>query len=195
VGLSRIVVLGLAAWLVSAAPAAARSAAPLRTIAVDSHYTEPSGSMDGMDCRFETPDCKAHYVGRTSFTGTFSGAATYDLLAWFEPSGKIRYEGPDYITGSIAGCGSGKFILDEPYGEIDMTKFDPVTQSAPGYNTWRVRSGSGTGELAGLVSGSGVNNWRVYFQGQYPLEPDPSAERFGKGHFTGTVTCRVPRRR
>lgn len=159
----------------------------LKTIAVKAYYKEPPGTPNGASCRIVTPDCKARYEGWAYFTGTFTGEAYYDLLGWVQPDGKIRYEGPDYVTGTIKGCGTGTFILDEPYGEVDMTKFDPVTQSAPGYNTWRVRPGSGTGGLEGLVSGSGVNHWRAY-----PFEQDPVARRFGKGTFTGTVKCRVP---
>jgi len=69
-------------------------------------------------------------------------------------------------------------------GYIDMTRFNPLTNSAPGYNKWRLRPGSGTGELTNLVSGQGENHWTVYFVG---TGGDP--EKFGEGDFTGTVTC------
>lgn len=58
------------------------------------------------------------------------------------------------MNGTVKGCGTGTFILYER-GWVDATRFDPVTQSAPGFNTWRVRRGSGTGGLEGLVSGHG----------------------------------------
>ena len=159
-----------------------------KTIEVHTRYTEPSGNLDGAECSgiaTATPTCRGHYVGPVTFTGTMWGDAHYDQAGWVTPDGRITYEGPDYITGGVEGCGTGSYILDmNDGGYIDMTKFDPLTNSAPGYNTWRLRPGSGTGELTNLVSGQGENHWTAYFAGK---GGDP--EKFGEGDFTGSITC------
>lgn len=162
-----------------------------RTIDVHTHYTEPEGDWDGAQClglATVTPECRAHNVGTATFTGTMWGDDYYDLTTSTssQSPGHITYEGPNYITGGVEGCGTGSYIIDDYKGDIDMTKYDPLTNSAPGYNTWRLRPGSGTGELTNLVSGEGVNHWRYYFGGR---NGDP--EKFGEGDFTGTITCRL----
>jgi hypothetical protein len=112
------------------------------------------------------------------------GELSYDLTGWGTADGKLRYEGPDYVTGGVQGCGTGSYIVDDYDGYIDLTKYDPVTNSAPGFNRWRVRAGSGTGQLTNLVSGEGVNYWRDYLAGDAGLAP-----YLGVGDFTGTITC------
>ena len=148
-----------------------------RTIRVDAHYTEPAGETT------VGSDGKMHYRGQSHFTGTFSGTASYDLVTGVDAAGNLTYEGPERFTGTVAGCGRGSFTLDIKDGKVYTTRFDPATQSAPGYNAWSVRRGSGTGALAGLISGSGRNDWT-----NYPLDE----ERFGVGHFTGKVRCHAP---
>jgi hypothetical protein len=125
--------------------------------------------------------------------GTFVGGETYSLSGWPTADGKLHYEGPAYMTGTIVGCGKGTYIVDNWGGWIDFAKHDVMSNapggfggSAPAFNYWRIRPGSGTGGLKGLVSGSGVNHWRDYAAGDAGLS---SPE--GIGLFTGTITCRT----
>jgi hypothetical protein len=181
----------LTAALGFCAPAAAETdqgSTVRRTVKVDAHYTEPPGEVK-VDCGLAgEPAC---FAGYAYFTGTFVGEAYYELAGPPPDSqGNVIYEGAERVTGSIRGCGKGSFILDITEGKIYTTRFDAATQSAPGYNRWSVRRGSGTGGLAGLVSGSGENHWRMF-----AVAPDPAAPRFGEGDFTGQVTCRVRKAR
>ena len=156
------------------------------------HYTEPEGHWDGAQCGglvTVTPECRAHYIGTATLTGTLWGDDSYDLTTSTssQSPGYITYEGPNYVTGGVEGCGTGSYIFDDYGGKIDMTQYDPLTNSAPGYNIWRLRPGSGTGELTNLVSGEGENHWRIYFGGGKDGDPD----QYGVGDFTGTITCRT----
>lgn len=169
----------------------------LKTIQVDSTYTEPAPSLDGVDCRFSAiaqqqydRACRGHFVGPATFKGTFEMDAVFDLLGWADGNGDLRYEGFNIMKGTIPGCGTGTFVLDEPYGVIHRETFDPANQSMRGYNTWFVRKGSGTEGLSNLVSGQGENNWTAFFSRGHDGE-----DGFGEGRFTGEVTCRVPAER
>lgn len=170
------------------APAQAKS--QTTTIQVNTHYTEPAGSWDGAQCSglaTFTPTCGARNVGHATFTGTMWGDEYYDLTG-MDPTalpGRITYEGVGYITGGVEGCGTGTFIIDNTEGYIDMNQYHPLTDSAPGFNRWTLRPGSGTGELTNLVSGSGVNNWTFHPSGAAGINPLE-----GEGDFTGTITCR-----
>jgi hypothetical protein len=97
----------------------------------------------------------------------------------------VANTGKEKRHGGVQGCGSGTYILDDSDGYIDMTQYNPVTDSAPGFNRWTFRPGSGTGELTNLVSGSGVNNWTFHLSGSLGVTPLE-----GEGDFTGTITCR-----
>jgi hypothetical protein len=167
-------------------PAQAKS--QTKTVDVRSHYTEPAGSWDGAQCwglATFIPECHARNVGHATFTGTMRGDQYYELHGTVTPDGKITYEGPAYFTGgTIEGCGTGTFILDETKGYVDMSEYDPITDSAPGFNEWQLRPGSGTGELTNLVSGSGVNNWTFHPAGAAGI-----TQLEGEGDFTGTITC------
>jgi hypothetical protein len=123
---------------------------------------------------------------RTSSPSSASPAAPSWRRRIAGPDGKITYDGPDYTDGGVEGCGTGTYILDTYDGYVDMAQFDPLTVSAPGYNKWRLRAGSGTDELTNLVSGEGENRWTVYFARAIAGD----ADRFGEGDFTGTMTCR-----
>jgi len=159
------------------------------TIQVHAHYTEPAGDLGATCLLVVTPDCRLRYVGKATFTGTMWGPETFDLQSNDEgiatKDGHITYEGHGTITGGVVGCGTGSYTL-EGAGYVDMSQFNPVTQSAPGYNTWRLRPGSGTGQLTNLVSGQGVNNWTYY-----PVGKNGDPNQSGEGDFTGTITCRT----
>lgn len=160
-----------------------------KTIQVHSHYTEPSGSVDGAQCRGLValkPDCQLRYVGTATFTGTMWGDEYYDLTGWVTPGGQITYEGYASITGGVEGCGTGSYIIDGYEGSTDMTRYDPVTHGAPGYVKWRLRPGSGTGQLTNLVSGEGEVHWTDYF-----VEHNGDTNKAGEGDVTGTITCRL----
>jgi hypothetical protein len=168
----------------------------VRTIAVSAPYTDPDASeFDGFHCAglASTPSCGVRFVGTSTWAGgTITGGEHYELAGGPTIDGKLTYEGPAYVTGAVQGCGSGTFIIDNYDGYIDLAKDDPTNNfeggvggSAPGFNYWKVRAGSGTGGLAGLVSGGGVNHWRFYNAGGAGLGGPE-----GIGLFTGTITCR-----
>lgn len=159
----------------------------IKTVAVNAHYTEPAGSWDGAACSglsTGSPTCRARNAGYATFTGTLYGEEYYDLEGTVTTDRHITYEGPAYVTGGVQGCGKGSYILEITNGYIDMKKYDPVTNSAPGFNEWSYRPGSGTGELTNLISGSGVNHWTIYWSGAAGVTPVE-----GEGDFTGTIRC------
>ena len=176
------------ALIAGTGPAQAKSRT--KTIEVHTHYTEPAAYDYGVQCAGVltlAPACVAHVYGTATFTGTMWGDVSYDNYGSATPDGKLTYEGPDYIDGGVIGCGTGTYIIEDTKGYVDMSQFDPLTNSAPAHNEWHLRAGSGTGELTNLVSGSGENHWREYFVGK-----DGDSTKAGEGDFTGTITCRVP---
>lgn len=172
-----------------------RTVTILKTFPVEAHYREPPGTYDGVGCNTQwlrEPEtwsaCRLYYsIPSTWDRGTFLGDARTELLAWQDPDRKLRYEGFEYVTGEIVGCGKGSFIIEIPYGYVDFAEYDAATGTAPGFNDWHIRPGSGSGGLSGLVSGSGQNHWTSRATAQ--------DETFGDGTFTGSVTCRVTERR
>jgi hypothetical protein len=173
----------------------------LNTIVVNAPYTEPASQVDGVQCLGlgqTSPDCRVAYAGASTWSGgTFTADEHFELTGLATPDGKLTFEGAGYMTNAtIAGCGTGEpgtFIMDGWGGYIDFARFDPTNNlpggvggSAPGFIFWRIRPGSGTGGLTGLVSGEGVNFWRIYNQGTAGAGGPE-----GIGLFTGTITCRA----
>jgi hypothetical protein len=168
----------------------------LRTFAVDAFYTEPPENFDGVGCSglsTTAPGCEESFRGDATFTGSMSGDAPFtcssDLATEVSPDGKLHYICTDYVRGTLKGCGTGSFILEDANGYIDFSKYNSGTMSAPGYNTWTIRPGSASDALTHIVSGSGVNIWTEHVDGEAGL-----MKYAGTGHFTGTVTCLVPQR-
>jgi hypothetical protein len=181
-------------------PSTAHASPPTetKTITVSAPYIDPTPSeIDGFQCTglVGAPSCGYHGVGASTWSGgTITGDEHYELTGGPTIDGKVTYAGAGYTTGAIEGCGSGSFIIDNYDGYIDFAQTDAtdnleggVGGSAPGFNYWKIRAGSGTGELAG-ASGGGVNHWRWYNQGAAGLGGPE-----GIGVFTGTITCQVPR--
>jgi len=186
----------VAGLIAGVGPAQAKHTRPARqaetkTFEVNTHYTEPSGSMAGAKCgsgETFTPECHTLFGGEATFTGTMWGDERYDLqgpIPLALPDGKMAYEGTAYIDGGVVGCGTGTYILEATEGYVDMTTYNPVTDSARGFNKWHLRPGSGTGELTNLISGSGETHWEMHGLGAAGIG------YFGDGDFTGTITCRV----
>jgi len=170
-----------------------QSGTHLVTIDVSTDYTEPADNVDGFGCRglsFEQPSCSWSATGDATFTGTFFGDSPFDCsseLPSFTADGKLMFTCNDYVSGGVVGCGTGSFVVEDPYAYIDFSKYDPATNTAPGYNTWNIRPRSATGTLADhLVSGAGENHWTFYTKGELGLQHDS-----GRGHFSGRITCRV----
>jgi hypothetical protein len=159
----------------------------IRTIQVRADYTEPQSSVDGVQCRGLAgmplaPDCRGRVVGPVSFTGSIEGDAYYDLTGPTRDG--YHYEGQNHFEDAvIEGCGRGAFDLVDHQGELLLAKYDPVTNTLPGYNTWTVANGRRG--LSGLISGQGENHWTIYWS-------ETGTERWGRGTFTGTITCEVP---
>lgn len=193
--------IGIAVVVLALQAAPARAAretsgqTKLRTVNVIAQFKEKALTLDGVDCRPSAAQrsvqevCKLHLVGPSTFTGTIDAKVSLDYLAW--PDGvNLRYTGTDYIVGSVAGCGTGSFVIDYPEGLVNQDRFNPMTQGEPGWNTWVLRKGSGTGGLTNLVSGSG----EMYFTA-YPLRGHDQSETFANGDITGTFTCAIPQPR
>ncbi|WP_327250365.1 DUF3224 domain-containing protein [Streptomyces sp. NBC_01244] len=106
--------------------------------------------------------------GRATF-GTrpgdvWQGTTTYDYCLYPEATpGQYRYIGTETLTGSAAGCGTGSFT------------WIGVGTTAGG-GTWRIVSGSGTGDLAG-ARGRGTNT----------ATTSPTWENYGD--FKGAFAC------
>ena len=169
-------------------PAKPRPKTEIRTITVRAEYTEPASSVDGVECRGlggapPSPDCRGRVVGPASFTGTITGDAYYALTGP-TPEGH-HYEGHNHFEDAVVeGCGRGSFDLVDHKGALLVEQYDPVTNTMPGFNTWSVANGRGG--LAGLISGEGENRWTIYWS-------ESGTERWGRGVFTGTITCEVPK--
>ncbi len=184
---------GLAAVLLGAGtlvmvPSTAHAApTTTRTIEVRAEYTEPMPGFDGVECRgldAPSPWCQGVFAGPVTFTGTIAGVA-YAESAGPTTTGHT-YDGPDAFERAVVkGCGVGGLIFDTFDGDFDFTDTRASDVSTGGYNKWRIRPGSGTGTLAG-ISGEGENHWRPYWT--------ETGDRWGRGVFTGTITCQVPRK-
>ena len=169
-----------------------------KTVEVNSPYEDHHPvSGDGIKCfgfAASDPQCRFIVTGAARWTGTFVGEAEFELDAWYDPqegAGHLFYEGwgvqgNRFVDVFIEGCGRGGFHMEEWDGVIDYTQLDPVNDTAPGYNKWRVRPGSGTGDLVGL-EGEGENNWVTHTANT----PVTDRGNYGEGVFTGTLRCRV----
>ncbi len=194
-----VALLGAGALILLPSTAHASPPTETKTITVRAPFTDPKPSeYDGFQCTGlpGAPSCGYHAVGTSTWSGgTFTADEHYELTGAPTTDGKITYAGAAYLTGAIEGCGSGSFIIETDDGYVDFAKTDAndnleggVGGSAPGFNHWKLRAGSGTGGLAGLVSGGGEVNWRYYHQGGAGLGGPE-----GIGVLTGTITCEVPR--
>lgn len=201
-------VMAIAASLTLAGPAGAhvrrsRAQAPrwvTKVVTVSSPYQDTTtADGDGIRCDHFTANearCRLLVTGSAQWTGTLQGGASYVLDAWFDTTapGRLLYEstgdqGNHFVDVTVEGCGRGGFLMEEWDGRVDIAppaNYDLTTNRGEGFNKWRVRPGSGTGQLVGLT-GSGVNNW-TYHDARHPVQYG----NYGEGIFTGTVTCRVP---
>jgi hypothetical protein len=166
----------------------------IKTFNVDSYYTEYAESVDGAGCSglsTSGPVCYATVRGKATFTKSIKGVQDFvcgtDAAHALTPDGKLTYTCTGVVfTATLEGCGSGTIIADETGGYIDLAKYNAKTDSAPAFNRWKIRGGSGTGQLQDVVSGSGENHWMEHLKG----EVDPMVYS-GTGHFTGTISCRI----
>jgi hypothetical protein len=156
------------------------------TIRVRAEYTEPLSQIFGVECRglaSGEPRCVGLFGGPATFTGTIQGVTYYDGSG--PTADGHMYEGPDIFEDAvIEGCGRGGFSLDTFGGEM-FVDAHPEDGSTGGFNGWRLRPGSGTGGLSGLASGEGENHWHQYWS-------ESGTETWGRGLYTGTITCDVP---
>jgi hypothetical protein len=214
--LAAAVLCGVACAALPLAPSPAReSIIPIqRTVTVPVHapYHDLAIGEDGFACRglaqpadvvdpadlYATAHnvvstCVAVETGRSIFTGSIDGVATYTGYSYLDVDGRIPYEGPDdFINTTVAGCGVGTFTLWTYHGIIDTTPEgfhpDPVHPEDSyfdGSNDWRVEPGSTTsrGEPF-LVSGTGHNEWKYY-----PFHEGTEESPGGVGTYTGDITC------
>lgn len=168
----------------------------VQTWALTSDYRQDAGAYDSVGCHGLTSpttlserSCVAYYSGEVTSTGGLVGTQRFRLATWFERDGMYHYEGEPVFRGSVPGCGTGTFRFRETEGTIDILHTNPADGSTPGFNKWEIIPGTATGTLRGrLLGGHGVNNWKAYGMN---AEPNTAQGDFGKGRFTGTITCRV----
>lgn len=151
-----------------------------RPIAVRAHYTE-AFTLLGAQCNaesLESPQCGAIMGGLSYYTGSIAGTERFSCTTEGLPTdGKLRASchAKFLAPTKVAGCGTGTFSFTAN-GDVDLTAFDPATQTFPGKGDWAVVAGSGTGDLRRL-KGAGHIVWHLATTGD------------SYGDATGTVTC------
>jgi len=188
-----------------ASPAGAHTSDPTsqpvtKTVDVVAPYQDVTNpGLEGLRCDHfsaNEPRCRILSNGTARWTGTLRGEASFVLDLWPDESlpGQFFYEGfgdqgNHFVDVEIEGCGRGGFQMEEWDGRVALSPpadYNVATNKGAGFNRWRVRPGSGTGQLVGLT-GSGVNNW-TYHSAYSPVQYG----NYGEGVFTGTLTCSVP---
>ena len=169
----------------ASAPADARD--PQRhTVRAEASFHDPGHpgfSNPGLNC---TPDreglCALVVDGVTSWTGDWKGTTTYHATGYQRRPGEpVRWEVWEDFTGTIEGCGTGKFSWYGT-GTLDVTKPDPATQTFPMEGTLQL-VGPGEGGLEEITG-------RATVSARLSLAPGIASQR---GRITGEVTCKKGR--
>jgi hypothetical protein len=148
---------------------------------VDSRFTDPGQltGMRGASCGVAQPGvCEFSFTGHSTVTGSLSGWTDYAMWGHGNTDGSMSYSTRETFTGTVSGCGRGTFDFVSEGGRIEPgpSSEDPSGQRV--HAPWTLVPGSGTGDLVGLVSGSGVLEGVAY--------PDTST----RGRWTGVLRCR-----
>jgi Protein of unknown function (DUF3224) len=175
------IVSSVVAALVLAAPAVA--AAPT-TVAVDAHFEDPGflTGAKGADCPLDPMSiCEGQFHGHSDTTGSMTGHSEYDIWGTFNPlDQKLHFHARETFTGTVTGCGKGAFDFTlAGYADAGPTG----TQI---HGTWKFVSGSGTGGLRGIKSGSGTEDGTAG-PNAGAGSPDPSSN---SGTFAGSLSCK-----
>jgi hypothetical protein len=190
-----IAVIAAAASMIAAAQASAEPTVrwELKTLPVHTTYDMPPGSLEAPECSAEGNPalCWLTISGSEEvMKGTFAATGHWTARVWQRENvdGNLAFDGVNYMTGRIKGCGSGTFEYHDYDGTLFTSKFNLSTKSFPAQNKWTIPPGSTRGQLAErLVSGGGDQVWD-----SYPFNQDPDERNWGSGTITGTVVCRVP---
>lgn len=156
--------------LVAAVPAHAD-----RVVPVDIHLTGKIGPLpDRVDCTTTPGVCELYFHGALVDDGAWTGTGQVQVHGHFVSSGGFVFRLADHevVTGP---CGSGAIDFT---ADGDISALDPGATSLVGHDDWRVISGSGTGDLADLTAGSGVDD--------FLLSPVSGAMQV---HTVGWVRC------
>jgi hypothetical protein len=126
--------------------------------------------------------CSITSSGQTDWSGDFEGSSLYHQTGHFDAqSTSYRAESWDwFVSVTVAGCGTGNMIW-EGVGVASAQEQDPTTGKVIGHGTWNYVPGSGTGDLANVVSGTMTFDHIEFAPGTW--------ENHEK--VTGTIVCRT----
>ena len=177
-----VVSVGALGTTLAGGPAYASTSTKHRTvtITVNTQFTDPGMLTDpqGVRCGYAQPGvCELEFGGHSSLTGTLTGWTDYTAWARGNADGSQTWYAYETFTGTIEGCGRGTFDFVVENGTVSASPDanDPLARDVAG--DWSLEPGSGTGDLARVVSLTGAEHSLIY--------PDTST----KGSFTGTITC------
>ena len=162
------------------APNTAGAPASARTVVINSQFTDPGELTDMHHTRcgaLQPGLCEVELGGHSRVTGTMAGWTDYTTWAHGNADGSQSYYTHETFTGTVAGCGRGTFEFVVEDGQLSAGPSDEDPAGEHVHGAWSMVPGSGTGDLARVTAGHGVEDGVAY--------PDLSA----KGTFTGEVTC------
>jgi len=172
----------LAALTMTMAGTPAEAATKQRTVTIKVHtqFTDPGmlTNAQGVRCGYAQPGvCELEFAGHSTLSGTLSGWTDYTVWAHGNVDGSQSWTAYEKFTGTVAGCGRGTFdfVVNDGTVSASPDADDPLAKDVAG--SWSFQPGTGTGNLARVVSLSGAEQSLMY--------PDTST----KGSFTGTITC------
>jgi hypothetical protein len=125
--------------------------------------------------------CNVTSSGETQWSGDFEGASLYHQVGHFDPqSMSYRARSWDrFVSVTVAGCGTGTMTW-YGVGVASAEEQDPTTGKLIGHGTWEYVPGSGTGDLANVVSGTMTFDHIEFAPGTWENHEE----------VTGTIVCR-----
>jgi hypothetical protein len=158
----------------------AAEAAPPETIAVAVRFRDP-GILTGLQAvrcgTQQAGGCELEVRGHSTVTGSWTGWTDYTMWAHGNPDGSKDYYTYETFTGTVDGCGRGRFDFVTEHGHVQSS---PSVANPPGNDfvaTWTIVPGSGSGGLARVSRGHGEQRGTTY--------PDTSSA----GTMTGGLRC------
>jgi hypothetical protein len=184
----RKTVIGMAAMLCGglATPALAHHDA-VRSVTFTAAFRDPGTQVTGLDhCDPAQPGvCSFSFSGTAAFTAPMQAVDTYYGHLSYDPTTmSVAGESWDRQTGSLAGCGTGSFVMHQTEFRSSPTLYDASARAARLTLKWTVVPNSGTGAFAG-ATGFGTG----YADFEAPTDPMYMPGIPNSGVYTGTVTC------
>lgn len=175
----RLALIGVVLSLIGpAAGAETQGAAQEQTVPIDATFGG-YGKFEKVDCLSVPGTCEFYLRGHAEVSGSRVGTVLSLLHGHFTPEGFV-YTGFDYFTGMIVGCGVGSVTHSEKGIIRDLVLLPLPNVGFGGFQEWAVVPGSGTGGLAGVSSGSGIDT--------FVIRPD-GTRLYGGGRAVGSTTC------